>query len=281
VIAGLLAADVAFAYQQTSIVPAVHDVEQSLGASPEWAAWLVTVYLIVATIATPAMGRLADRHGRRRMLLTGLGVFLAGSIGAAFAPDLGVLLACRAVQGVGGAVYPLTLALARRLLPPERASTAVALSAGVFGLGTVAGFAAGGLLAQYLSWRWIFVAGAVLVAVAWGCLELKVRDPLIDVHALLAGPVLPRQPGHGGPGLGPVLQLPADPPVRAGPSRQFALRAGCDHGRRRIAHGPAGRRADGGGTAGRPGQSPGQPAGGASRAEPAVRSPRSCSRPIR
>lgn len=57
VIAGLLAADVAFAYQQTSIVPAIHDVEQSLGASPEWAAWLVTVYLIVATIATPAMGR--------------------------------------------------------------------------------------------------------------------------------------------------------------------------------------------------------------------------------
>jgi MFS family permease len=79
VIAGLLAADVAFAYQQTSIVPAIHDVKQSLGASPEWAAWLVTVYLIVATIATPAMGRLADLHGRRRMLLTGLGVFLAGS----------------------------------------------------------------------------------------------------------------------------------------------------------------------------------------------------------
>lgn len=254
VIAGLLAADVAFAFQQTSIVPAIHEVEQSLGASPQWAAWLVTVYLVVATIATPAMGRLADLHGRRRMLLTGLGVFLAGSIGAAFAPDLGVLLACRAVQGVGGAVYPLTLALARRLLPPERAGTAVALSAGAFGLGTVAGFACGGLLAQYLSWRWIFVAGAVLVAVsfgavlaavpatddragggydwpgtvalsvaaigllvaltlvvplgwdspvtagllalaglaavAWGRLELKVRDPLIAVHALLAGPVL-------------------------------------------------------------------------------------------
>lgn len=254
VIAGLLAADVAFAYQQTSIVPAIHDVEKSLGASPEWSAWLVTVYLIVATIATPAMGRLADLHGRRRMLLIGLGVFLAGSVGAAFAPDLGVLLACRAVQGVGGAVYPLTLAVARRLLPPGQASAAVALSAGAFGLGTVAGFATGGLLAQYLSWRWIFAVGAVLVAaatgavlawvpaaddragggydwpgtaalsvaavgllvaltlvvplgwaspvtigllvlaglaaLAWGRLEFKVSDPLVDVHALLAGPVL-------------------------------------------------------------------------------------------
>jgi MFS family permease len=254
VLGGLLAADAAFAYQQTSIVPAIHDVERSLSASPEWSAWLVTVYLIVATIATPAMGRLADLHGRRRMLLTGLGVFLAGSVGAALAPDLAVLLACRAVQGVGGSVYPLTLALSRRLLPREKVAGAVALSAGAFGLGTVAGFAGGGLLAQYTSWRWIFAVGAVLVAVGfgsvvalvpatdehadgrydwggtfalgtaaigllvaltlvvplgwaspvtagllalavaaaavWGRLETRVRDPLIDIHALLAAPVL-------------------------------------------------------------------------------------------
>ena len=254
VITGLLAADVAFAYQQTAIVPAIHDVERSLGASPEWSAWLVTVYLIVATIATPAMGRLADLHGRRRMLLAGLGVFMVGSVGAALAPDLAVLLACRAVQGVGGSVYPLTLALFRRLLPQEKVAAAVALSAGAFGLGTMAGFAGGGLLAQYASWRWIFVAGAVLVAaglgavlalvpatgdragggydwrgtialaiaaiallvaltlvvplgwtspvtagllalaviaaLAWARLETRVSDPLIDIHALLAAPVL-------------------------------------------------------------------------------------------
>lgn len=254
VIGGLLAADVAFAYQQTAIVPAIHDVERSLGASPEWSAWLVTVYLIVATIATPAMGRLADLHGRRRMLLTGLGVFMAGSVGAALAPNLAVLLICRAVQGVGGSVYPLTLALARGLLPREKAAAAMALSAGAFGLGTVAGFACGGVLAQDAGWRWLFVAGAVLVAagigavlalvpaagdsargrydwrgtvalavaavglltaltlvvplgwaspvtvgllaaaaaaaVAWGWLETRVRDPLIDLHALLAPPVL-------------------------------------------------------------------------------------------
>lgn len=254
IIVGLLAADVTFAFQQTAIVPAVHQVEQSLGASPEWSAWLVTVYLIVATVATPALGRLADLHGRRRMLLTGLAVFMAGSAGAALAPDLPVLLLCRAVQGVGGAVYPLTLALARRLLPDERVAPAVALSAGAFGLGTMAGFAGGGLLAQYASWRWIFVAGAVLVAVglaavlalvpatrdqagggydgrgtvalgvaaigllaaltlvvplgwaspvtaglltlavaaaaAWAWIEARTSDPLIDIHALLAPPVL-------------------------------------------------------------------------------------------
>lgn len=167
-VAGLLAADVAFAFQQSGIVPAVHEVQKSLGASPEWSAWLITVYLIVATIATPAMGRLADLHGRRRLLLIGLAVFLLGSVGAALSPGTGALLVCRAVQGAGGSVYPLTLALARRLLPQREAARAIALSAGAFGLGTVAGFAGGGLLAQYASWRLIFVAGAALVAAGFG-----------------------------------------------------------------------------------------------------------------
>lgn len=175
----LLAADATFAFQQTAIVPAVHDVQVSLNASPEWSAWLITIYLIVATIATPAMGRLADLHGRRRMLLTGLGVFLLGSVGAALAPDTAILLAFRAVQGIGGSVYPLTLA--RRLLPREQAVRVIALSAGSFGLGTLAGFAGGGLLAAAASWRWIFVVGAVLVAIGF-CL-VAVIVPASGEHA--------------------------------------------------------------------------------------------------
>jgi MFS family permease len=254
VVTALLVADVTFAVQQTSIVPAIHDVQRSLNASSAWSAWLITVYLIVATIATPAMGRLADLHGRRPLLLTGLGVFALASVGAAFAPNMAALLVLRAVQGIGGAVYPLTLALARRLLPPDRAARVIALSAGAFGLGTIAGFAGGGLLAQYASWRWIFAVGAVMVAVgfglvtffvpgtheraegkydwrgtsalavaavgllvaltlvvplgwaspatsgllvlaaaaaaAWVRLEARVTDPVIDVHALRAPPVL-------------------------------------------------------------------------------------------
>lgn len=68
---GMTAAPViAFAVRQTLIVPAVHDVQQGLGDSRVWSSWLVTVYLPVATMA---MGRLADPHGRRRLLLIGLG----------------------------------------------------------------------------------------------------------------------------------------------------------------------------------------------------------------
>lgn len=162
----LVLAVVAFAFQQTAIVPAVQTVQTSLHASREWSAWLVTVYLVVATVATPAMGRLADLHGRRRLLLVGLAVFVVGSVGAACAPDMAVLICCRAVQGVGGSVYPLCLAIAREQVPEDRVTAAIAVLAGAFGLGTAIGFLAGGLLAEYASWRWIFGAGAVLVGAA-------------------------------------------------------------------------------------------------------------------
>jgi MFS family permease len=160
----LVLAVIGFAFQQTSIVPAVQTVQQSLGGSSEWSAWLVTVYLIVATVATPAMGRLGDLYGRRRLLLIGLSIFVLGSIAAAFAPSMPVLIVCRAVQGVGGSVYPLSLAIARAVLPAEKVSASVAVLTGAFGVGTAIGFVSGGLLAEYASWRWIFGAGAVLVA---------------------------------------------------------------------------------------------------------------------
>lgn len=160
----LVLAVVGFAVQQTAIVPAVQTVQQSLGGSAEWSAWLVTVYLIVATVATPAMGRLADLHGRKRVLLVGLAIFVLGSAAAACAPNMPFLIVCRAIQGVGGAVYPLSLALARAVLPKDRVTTSIAMLTGAFGVGTAIGFMGGGLLAEYASWRWIFGAGAILVA---------------------------------------------------------------------------------------------------------------------
>ena len=168
----LVAAVVAFAVQQTAIVPAVHDVQDALHSTPEWSSWLITVYLIVATVATPAMGRMGDLHGRRTMLLTGLGLFAVASIGAAAAPSVAVLLCCRAVQGIGGAVYPLALALARQTAPEDRSTTTISLLTGAFGVGTAVGFVAGGALAQFVSWRAIFAVGALLVLVA-GWLVLR------------------------------------------------------------------------------------------------------------
>ncbi|HEY3534531.1 MAG TPA: MFS transporter [Pedococcus sp.] len=167
---------IGFAVQQTAVVPAIQDVERDLHASSEWAAWLVTVYLVVATVATLAMGRLADLHGRRRMLLLGMAVFAAGSVGAALAPNVIVLILFRAVQGVGGAVYPLTLSIARDRVPEEKATAAIAVLTAGFGVGTAIGFLGGGLLAEFASWRYVFVLGAVFVAVATALVRWQVPE---------------------------------------------------------------------------------------------------------
>lgn len=162
---GVLAlAVIGFAVQQTAIVPAVADVQTSLHAAPEWAAWLVTGYLTVATVATLAMGRLGDLHGRRRMLLLGMAVFALSSVGAAFASTIAVLLIFRALQGVGGAVYPLALSIVRDHVPENDVTVGIGALTGAFGLGTAVGFIGGGLLAEYVTWRLIFGLGAVLVA---------------------------------------------------------------------------------------------------------------------
>lgn len=162
----LVACVIAFAVQQTAIVPAVQDVQQELHAGKEWTAWLVTVYLMVATVATPALGRVADLYGRRRVLLGGLVLFGVFSAGAAVAPNLPVLLLFRSMQGVGGAVYPLTLAVARRTAGEHDAGASISMLAGSFGAGMAAGFVAGGALAEFVSWRAVFALGAVLVALA-------------------------------------------------------------------------------------------------------------------
>ncbi|HEU5028402.1 MAG TPA: MFS transporter [Spirillospora sp.] len=165
-LAALVLADVAFAYQQTAVVPVIPVIEKEIGVPQAWGAWLLSGYLLVATVAAPVLGRLADRHGRRAMLLLGLGFFLAGSIAAAAAPTPVVLIAARAVQGVGGAVFPLSLSIVREEFPGDRVGSATGVLTGAFGIGTALGFATAGALTEAVSWHLVFAVGAAVVAPA-------------------------------------------------------------------------------------------------------------------
>lgn len=171
-LAALVLADVAFAYQQTAVVPVIPVIERETGVSQAWGARLLSGYLLVATVATPVLGRLADRRGRRAMLLAGLGFFLAGSVAAAAAPGPVVLIAARAVQGVGGAVFPLSLSIVREEFPRGRVGSATGVLTGAFGIGTALGFATAGALTDAVSWHLVFAVGAAVVALA---LPLVVR----------------------------------------------------------------------------------------------------------
>ena len=136
---------------------ALTTIRLDLGASIEELEWTVNAYnLSLAVLLLPAAA-IGDRFGRRTVFAAGLGIFVAGSAAAALAPDVGSLIAARAVQGAGGAlVITLALAIVSAAFPPDRRGWAIGILEGITGLAVVGGPVIGGAVAQGIAWEWIF-----------------------------------------------------------------------------------------------------------------------------
>ena len=157
---------VAYAVQQTMVVPALPVFQRDLHTTTAWATWLFTAFLLTSAVSTPLLGKLGDQYGKERVLLISLSVFFVGCVGASFAGSIWALIAWRALQGVGGAVFPLSFAIIRDEFPAAKVGSAVGLISAVFGVGGGLGLVLSGLLVDQLSWHWIFIAGAILVGSA-------------------------------------------------------------------------------------------------------------------
>lgn len=162
----LTLAAAAFALQQTMVVPALPALERELDTTTTWVTWVVTGFLLSAAVFTPILGKLGDRYGKERLLVVSLAIFLAGCIGSAAAPDIWTLIGFRILSGAAGAVFPLSIGIIRDEFPPERMKVGIGLLSAVFGIGGGFGLVLSGLIVDHVSWRWLFVVGAVGVAVA-------------------------------------------------------------------------------------------------------------------
>jgi EmrB/QacA subfamily drug resistance transporter len=132
-------------------------IRLDLGASIEDLEWTVNAYnLSFAVLLIPAAA-LGDRYGRRRLYAGGLGLFAAASAACALAPEVGWLVAARAVQGAGAAlVLTLGLALLSAAFPPEKRGTAIGLFSAVTGISVAIGPLVGGAIVEGIAWEWIF-----------------------------------------------------------------------------------------------------------------------------
>src|SRR4029077_8621565 len=101
IVAGIMLAMFLSALEQTIVAPALPAIGKSLGGIDDLS-WVVTAYLLAATVATPLFGKLSDIYGRRALLLASIVIFVAGSVACALAPTIWVLILARALQGIGG-----------------------------------------------------------------------------------------------------------------------------------------------------------------------------------
>jgi EmrB/QacA subfamily drug resistance transporter len=136
---------------------ALSTIRLDLGASVEQLEWTVNAYNLSFAVLLLTGAALGDRYGRRNFYAIGLGLFTAASAACALAPDVGWLIAARAVQGAGAALLmPLGLALLSAAFPPDRRGAAIGIFSGITGLSVASGPLVGGAVVEGLAWEWIF-----------------------------------------------------------------------------------------------------------------------------
>ena len=156
----------AYAVLSSAVVPALPTIQHSLGASETGITWLLTGYLLSASVGTAILGRLGDIYGKEKVLLWTLVLLGGGTLLAALSHSLGLLIVARVVQGVGGGIFPLSFGIVRDEFPGERVAGGIGLLSVILGIGAGVGIVAGGLIVEHLGWEWLFWLPLAVIAVA-------------------------------------------------------------------------------------------------------------------
>ena len=173
---GLLLGMLVASISQTIVGPAMPRIVAELGGM-DYYSWVATAAMLVSAISVPIVGKLSDLYGRRPFYLGGLAIFIAGSILAASAQNFWWLVGARAIQGLGmGIIMPLSQTIVGDIIPPRQRGKYQGWMGVVFGVTSVAGPLAGGVITDSLGWRWLF-----FVAVPVGLVALFVIARFLDL----------------------------------------------------------------------------------------------------
>ncbi|WP_268797709.1 MDR family MFS transporter [Pseudomonas huanghezhanensis] len=151
-------------------------------------AWVISAYMVALTVAVPIYGKLGDLYGRRRLMLFGLGTFTLASLFCGMAQSMEQLVLARVLQGIGaGGMVSVSQAIIGDIVPPRERGRYQGYFSGMYAAASVAGPVLGGLMTEYVSWRWVFFINLPLGLAAWWVarktlvgLPIPQRKPIID-----------------------------------------------------------------------------------------------------
>lgn len=154
----------AYSLLQSLVSPVLPLLETSLHTSQNTVTWVLTAYLLSASVFTPILGRVGDMIGKEKVLVAVLVALAVGSILAALATSIGVMIVARAIQGVGGGVIPLAFGIIRDEFPREKVAGAVGIIAALLAVGGGLGLVLAGPIVNALDYHWLFWIPGVVVA---------------------------------------------------------------------------------------------------------------------
>ena len=156
ILAVLLLAALCYSVLSSAVIPALPVFQHSLHASETGVTWLLTGFLLSASVGTAIIGKLGDIYGKQRLLVWTMLVLSAGTLLAALAQSLAVLIVARVIQGVAGGIFPLAFSIIRDEFPEDRVPGSIGLMSAILGIGGGFGLVVGGLIDEHLDWHFLF-----------------------------------------------------------------------------------------------------------------------------
>jgi MFS family permease len=145
-------------FDETMILPAIPDFIRDFNISYSTSSWLLSAYIIAAAVMTPIAGKLSDIYGKKKILLIVMAVYAVGILAGRFATNIEFMLAARAAQGVGMAMFPIAFGIIREVLPEKKLAIGQTIFSSTFSGGAVVGLVGGAAIIQNFGWQATFLA---------------------------------------------------------------------------------------------------------------------------
>ena len=172
----LMLGAMAYSLLQSLVSPVLPTIQHDLHTTQNTVTWVLTAFLLSASIFTPILGRVGDMVGKERMLVVTLSALVVGSVIAGLSHSIGMLIFARAVQGIGGAVLPLAFGIVRDEFPRAKVAGAVGIIAAMTAVGGGAGMVLAGPIVRLLNFHWLFWIPMIIAAIATICTWLFIPE---------------------------------------------------------------------------------------------------------